>query len=484
ILCEQNDLANATSSASTKLIHGGLRYLEHYQFGLVRKSLAEREILLKMAPHIIHPMRFILPHNANMRPAWLLRVGLFLYDHLSKRVTLPGHKSLKLDTHIAGNVLINSNTIGFEYSDCRVDDSRLVIVNAMSAADNGAEILTRMRCSNLERKDGNWLATLVSSNNSNIRRSVRCRVVVNATGPWVSDFQKETMSGSSPLPIRLVKGSHIVIPKFYDHGHAYIFQRADNRIVFAIPFETDFTLIGTTEVGFSGDASRAGISDDEIEYLCDAVSDNFMTSVSRDDIQWSFSGVRPLIGDEGINPSKLSRDYELVWTGAGSKYPLFSVYGGKITTYRILAEQVVRSIYSEIGGTATSWPSKAALPGGDLQGLSFNQFEKHVGEKYPWLTAPLCRRYARTYGSKMEVLIGGALCVEDLGQHFGSGLYAAEVNYLVGYEWAQTAEDILWRRTKLGLRLNRDEVGVLRRWMGSADVKSKLNEDNVYSEDR
>ena len=471
LLCEQDDLANATSSVSTKLIHGGLRYLESWHFGLVRKSLAEREVLLNIAPHIIHPLRFVLPHNAKMRPAWMLRLGLFLYDHLSKRVTLPKHKSFRLSNHTAGEALAEPNTIGFEYSDCRVDDARLVIFNALSAAEHGAEILTRTRCAKLNKDDDGWVATLVSPNDPETKRLVRCKIVVNATGPWISDFQKKIASDSSPLAICLVKGSHIIIPKLYDHEAAYIFQQSDNRIVFAIPYETDFTLIGTTESNFTGDASGAEIADDEIDYLCDVVNQYFKNNISPAEIVWSFSGVRPLIGDEGTKHSKLSRDYKLAWTEAGTGSPLLSIYGGKITTYRKLAEQAMNLISKEIGITPTSWSSKASLPGGDLGDLTFDRFRVTATDKYAWMPQQLCHRYARTYGAKMDMLIGNASSLDDLGQHFGSGLYEVEVVYLMQHEWAQTADDILWRRTKLGLRFSHDKAEVLSRWMRSAEME-------------
>ena len=470
LLCEQNDLANATSSASTKLIHGGLRYLESWHFGLVRKSLAEREVLLNIAPHIIHPLRFVLPHNAKMRPAWMLRLGLMFYDHLSKRVTLPKHRSFKLSNHTAGKALAEPNTIGFEYSDCRVDDARLVILNAMAAAEHGAEVLTRTRCAKLAKEGDGWVATLVSRNNPDTERLVRCKIVVNATGPWVADFRKATAGDASRLAIRLVKGSHIVIPKLYDHEAAYIFQQSDNRIVFAIPYETDFTLIGTTESNFSGDASAAEIAADEIDYLLGVVNQYFKASISPAEIVWSFAGVRPLIGDETTKHSKLSRDYELNWTGAGSKSPMLSIYGGKITTYRKLTEQAMRLISNEIGGLSTAWSSKAPLPGGDLGGLSFERFNTVASEKYSWMPQELCHRYSGTYGANMDMLIGDASSLDDLGQHFGSGLYEKEVVYLMQCEWAQTVEDILWRRTKLGLRFSQNEAETLSHWLRSAEM--------------
>ena len=466
VLCEQGDLASATSSASTKLIHGGLRYLEYYEFRLVRESLSERETLLKLAPHIIRPLRFVLAHDKHQRPAWLIRLGLFLYDHLGGREVLPGCQGISFADHPTGHDLVPGFTKGFVYSDCWVDDARLVVLNAMSAREQGAEILTRTRCSGARREDGRWLVTL-SPRDGGPERTLRAKVLINAAGPWAGDFLSETLDDASPHPLRLVKGSHIVVPRLFDHDYAYIFQNPDGRIVFAIPYEADFTLIGTTDVDFSGDPSEARASDGEIAYLCEAVNRYFQTPTTPESVVWSFSGVRPLFGDPQKDPASLTRDYVLdVNTGGdGAAPPLLSVFGGKITTYRKLAEQVLSRLEPWLGSGKEAWTQRAPLPGGNMIGVGADQFLEEARVRYPWLDDKLLTRYVRAYGGRIRVLLTGAYAYEHLGVHFGGGLYEAEVRYLSDHEWAVSAEDILWRRSKLGLHVDAATVARLEAWL-------------------
>lgn len=439
LLCEQDDLASHTSSASTKLIHGGLRYLEHYEFGLVRKALQERHVLLHMAPHIIHPMRFIMPDIPDGRPAWLIRLGLFLYDHLAARsALLPGSKRIDLQ----GGPLKSSFKKGFVYSDAQVDDARLVVLNARDAADRGAEIRTRTRFVSAKRLKNKWKCQLENG-------EVEGRILLNAAGPWVD----RVIQSSSAHRIRLVKGSHIVTKRLFDHNDAYIFQNTDKRVIFAIPYESDFTLIGTTDLDYQGDPAAVAISESEIIYLCDAVNRYFKKAVQPEQVIWSYSGVRPLLEEEMDNPSAVTRDYRLDWNKEKS---LLSVFGGKITTYRRLAEEAM-----ELLGYSNHWTAHAPLPGGDIPDADFPRFLADVKQRYSWLPARLIERYARAYGTQIDILLAS----KDLGILFGNDLYEVEVRYLIEREWAMTAEDILWRRSKLGLYVDKETIERLNQWL-------------------
>ncbi len=466
LLCEQDDLASHTSSASTKLIHGGLRYLEHYEFGLVRKALQEREVLLRAAPHLIAPLRFVMPHAGNLRPAWMMRLGLFLYDHLSRRELLPASEGIDLRTHPAGAPLRDRARKGFAYSDGWVDDARLVISNAMDAAERGARILTRTRFTAAERGERLWQATLRSSLNGAQRR-VTARCIVNATGPWVADVLRTSLRIEPKRHVRAAKGSHIVVRRLFDHDCAYTFQNLDKRVVFAIPYQSDYTLIGTTDVEYRDDPSHVSISAEETAYLCEAVNRYFARPVAPADVVWSFSGVRPLLDDEANDLSAVTRDYELVLEAADGKAPLLSVFGGKLTTYRRLAEEALALLQGPLGSVTPAWTSGAPLPGGDIPGADFDRFLLQLSRRHPWLPAPLAQRYARAYGTRTDKLLAGARSLGDLGEEIGDGLYEVELSYLTRYEWALTAEDVLWRRSKIGLRASPDTVGRLGEWLAA-----------------
>ena len=456
LLLEARDLAQATSSASTKLIHGGLRYLEYYEFLLVRKALQERETLLEMAPHIIWPLEFILPHNDNLRPKWMIRAGLWLYDHMAKRKKLPGSRSVNLATEEQyGGPLSDDLTFGFSYSDCWVEDSRLVILNAVDAAERGATIKLREPCRRLDVDEyGHWVISTPES-------TYRARKLVNATGPWVDRLLHDTAPTecrNAAQSIRLVKGSHIILPKMYDGDHCYILQLADNRIIFAIPYERNFTLIGTTDVDFkmekNEDIYDIRITDDEIKYLCESVSANFKKKITPEDVLWTYSGVRPLLDESGPkdnygeSASAVTRDYKLVKTHYKNA-PMVNIYGGKITTYRKLAEAVMMEL-----GHEKTWTHKSPLPGGDIENADFGTFFKDLCRKYSWLNEEVLHRLARGYGTRVHTILGTAGQESDLGEHYGDGVYEAEIRYLITKEWARDLEDILFRRTKLGLHIS------------------------------
>lgn len=462
LLCEQHDLAAHTSSASTKLIHGGLRYLEFYDFGLVRKSLREREIVLRSAPHICRPLRFVLPHDSHLRPAWMIRAGLFLYDHLARRRLLGGSRGIRLREHPAGAALAPRYTRGFVYSDCWVDDARLVLLTARDAAERGATVLTRTRCTRLERRAGRWAATLARVDGAAMWQ-VDARAVVNATGPWVDRFLDE----STPVPARhhprQVKGSHVVVPKLFEHEYAYLFQGADGRVVFAIPYEGDYTLIGTTEMDYSGDLATPAIAEPEIEYLLAMANRYFAGHLVRRDVVWTFAGLRPLLADPADRATSVTRDYVLDVDTGGA--PLASIYGGKLTTYRQLAEDVVDRLAPYLGCTAPRWTAGQVLPGGDLPDADFAAFLESLAARHPWLPASLLRRYARAYGTRTERLLQGAAAPADLGVEVLPGLHAREIDYLRREEWAVTADDILFRRSKLGLHVAADGAARLDAWL-------------------
>ncbi len=461
VLCEQDDLAQHTSSASTKLIHGGLRYLEQYEFRLVRKALEEREVLLAAAPHIIWPLRFVLPHASHLRPAWMIRAGLFLYDHLASRKRLPGSTGIDLRTHEAGRPLQPGYGTGFVYSDGWVEDARLVTLNAVDAAERGARVLTRTRCERLERRDGTWTATLVTPAGG--RTVVRARAVVNAAGPWVQQFLDERSPVRAKHGVRLVKGSHVIVRKLFDHPYAYIFQNEDRRIIFGIPYERDFTLIGTTDVEYGGDAQAVAIDADETAYLCTLANRYFRQAITPADVVWSYSGVRPLLDDESSDPSSVTRDYTFELDTDGP--PILSVFGGKITTYRRLAEDAVAALLPPLGTKARAWTATAPLPGGDMPDADFDAYVAALAERYPKIAAPLRYRYARAYGTRAERILGSARTEAQLGAAVLPGLYEAELDYLRGTEFARTADDVLWRRSKLGLHLPRDAGPRLDDWL-------------------
>jgi glycerol-3-phosphate dehydrogenase len=460
LLCEQDDLAAHTSSASTKLIHGGLRYLEHLQLTLVRKALIEREILLGSAPHLMRPLRFVLPHDAHLRPAWLVGAGLFLYDHLARRRRLAGSARIDLRHHIAGAALKTRYVQGFVYSDGWTDDARLVVLNAIDARERGALILTRTRCEKLEAARGQWVATLASASGPT---TITVRAVVNATGPWVSRFAREAAPVSVCHSVRLVKGSHIVVPRLYAHRFAYLFQNDDHRIVFAIPYEREFTLIGTTDVEYTGDPAAARIDSDEVEYLCAAVSRYFAKPVRPDDVVWSYSGVRPLLDDDAADAASVTRDYALELDQHPA--PILNVFGGKITTYRKLAESAVDILARELGSRASAWTAHALLPGGDLPRGTYARFLRSLEHTHPWLPATLRYRYAHAYGTRITHILGAARSVADLGEELLPQLYEREADYLCREEMAQTAEDILWRRTRLGLHVGHGGSVRLEEWL-------------------
>jgi len=459
LLCEKDDLASHTSSASTKLIHGGLRYLEHYDFMLVRHALQEREVLLKAAPHIIWPLRFILPHHKSLRPRWLIRLGLFFYDHIGGRKLLPKSHSVNLTKHLTGESLKDTYTHAFEYSDCWVQDSRLVVLNAVDAAERGCDVRVRTEVTDLIRHEGYWTVKL-KDNNSGELSSVTAKVIVNASGPWVDKTLDLDEEHDSRYSTRLVKGSHIVVPKLFDHAYTYIFQNPDNRILFAVPYEQNYTLLGTTDMEIEGEPGSAKIDNTEVEYICNAVSEYFDKPVKADDVVWSYSGVRPLYDDASANASKVTRDYKLD-LDTRKDTPILSVYGGKITTYRKLSDQAVDMLTAHLGISKSDWTQSAPLPGGDIPDMDFDAYLSACAKRYPWLSESLLYDYARNYGTRMEKLLDDCNNMNDLGNHYGGLLYQKEVDYLLEFEWARTAEDILWRRSKKGLQLSKDQAGQL-----------------------
>lgn len=454
-VCEQSDLASATSSASSKLIHGGLRYLEHYEFRLVKKALAEREVLLGKAPHLIKPMRFLLPHRPHLRPAWMIRIGLFLYDHLSTRCKLPGSRGVHLDPENPQNPLNASIRFGFEYSDCWVDDARLVVLNAMQARDQGAQIMTRTRCQSAQRKNGLWHIAVENVDSGQVQY-FRAKAIVNAAGPWAQKFIEDGLKAKSPRNIRLIKGSHFVVPRIHDGEHAYILQNEDQRIVFVIPYNQYFSVVGTTDKEYQGDPAKVAMDDEEEAYLLDVVNKHFKRQLSSQDIVWRYSGVRPLCDDESDSPSAITRDYTLeVQADENNQAPILSVFGGKITTYRKLAESAMSALkpfFRDMGG---SWTATGTLPGGNIDG-DFEQWLTHLARAYPWVPAGMLHRMGRAYGTRVIEILGNASEIAHLGEHVGDNLYEAEIKYLVTREWARTADDILWRRSKLGLFIKED----------------------------
>ena len=451
-LAEMGDLASGTSSAATKLVHGGLRYLEYYEFRLVHEALAEREVLWAMAPHIIWPLRFVLPHHKGLRPAWFLRLGLFVYDHLGARKLLPPTRTLDLRTDPIGRPLKDGYSRAFEYSDCWVDDARLVALTARDAADKGAVIQTRTKVISATREDGLWTIKLQEVD-SKLRGTVRARLLINAAGPWVDDVLRGSLGQNDAHFVRLVKGSHIVVRKLFEHDRAYFFQNSDGRIIFAIPYERDYTLIGTTDLDFKGDPHGVKISEDEQNYLLAAATEYFEKPVTWQDVVWTYAGVRPLFDDHASKAQEATRDYVLKTDGDARTGALINVFGGKLTTHRRLSEEVVGRVEKILGARGKPWTKGSKLPGGEFGPREFDAQVEKLNEAYPNLTDRLLRRLARQYGTRATTLLGTARRLEDLGEPYGADLTQREVDYLVENEWARTADDILWRRTKLGLRI-------------------------------
>ena len=458
LLCEAGDLAGATSSASSKLIHGGLRYLEHYEFGLVRAALKEREVLMSKAPHLVHPLRFILPQVREMRPAWMLRAGLFLYDHLYQRENIPNSAGINLASNVAGEPLKDALTSGFTYWDCATDDARLVVLNARAAADLGAEILVRTEVVDGEPERNVWRVRLKDADSGKVYE-VKARALINAAGPWVNDISCR-LSRPGPHPeenrnkIRLVKGSHIVVPRVATGNDAYMLQNDDERIVFVLPFEQDFSLVGTTDVPYSGDSAKASLDDDEKAYLLDVVARYFSLPPSAEDIVWSFSGVRPLFDEDENDPSKLSRDYKLELANVNGQPPLLSVLGGKITTYRKLSEQAVDMLAPVFPHMKKAWTASHKLPGGDLIGGSATSHFEHLCIRYPRIDREVLAALNRRHGSLTEEVLEDCQSILDLGEYLGGGLYEQEVLHMKSREWARQPDDVLWRRSKAGLHMS------------------------------
>jgi len=462
MLVEKDDLAGHTSSASSKLVHGGLRYLEQFEFKLVRESLAERERLLRAAPHIVEPLQFVMPLGPGSRPRWMLAAGLFLYDHLGSRTLLPASQAAALNEGGLGGGLRPGIRRGFTYWDCRVQDARLVVLNAVDAAERGATILTRTELIDARREADTWLATIRGAEGE---RTVRARALVNAAGPWAAELFERLAGVKRHRKVRLVTGSHVVLPRLYEGDQAFILQNRDRRVVFAIPFERDFTLVGTTEVDCDAPVDHPTISEEEVNYLLDTIGRNFSRPVSGEDIVWSYAGQRALVEDGASNSSRVTRDYVLELDENGP--PLLSVFGGKLTTYRRLAERVLDRLGRYFPKSNGAWTEGATLPGGDIPDLDLDRYSRDLAARYPALPTDLLSRLVHTYGSRTDRLLEGATTLTDLGDHFGGTLYAREVDYLVANEWACTAEDVLFRRTKLGLRLPEETVDRLREHIAS-----------------
>ena len=450
LLVEKGDLAGATSSASSKLIHGGLRYLEYREFRLVREALREREVLLRIAPHLVRPLRFILPHDATQRPAWMIRLGLFLYDHLGGRERLPASRGVDLRKAPEGAVLRPEFVRGFEYADCWADDARLVVANALDAKARGADVRVRTALAGAKRAAGLWEAKLAGSDGTAL---VHARAMVNATGPWATAIFDRLEGATTRYRLALVQGSHIVVPRLYEGDQAYILQNPDKRIVFLIPFLDAFTIIGTTDTPYAGDPAAVAITPGEIEYLLMAANRFLRRPIAPADVKWSYSGVRPLYDDGSINASAMTRDYAFDIDAPEGAAPLLTIYGGKLTTYRKLAQHALRKILPRLGREPKKWTSGAPLPGGDMPGADFGAFQRALGTEFPFLPPELAQRYARLYGTRTRDLLKDARAMADLGECLGADLYARELAYLPETEWARSADDVLWRRTKLGLLL-------------------------------
>jgi D-erythritol 1-phosphate dehydrogenase len=460
LLVEKDDLAAHTSSSSSKLIHGGLRYLEHAEFRLVAEALAEREVLLSIARHLVWPARFVMPHVRGLRPRWMIRIGLFLYDHLARRASLPGSHAVRLDAPPYDSGLRSHLKHGFVYSDCRVDDARLVVINAMDARRRGARVLTRCECLSACRVDGAWRATLTGN------LEVAATAIVNAAGPWVKRVLNERLGQPSSDGVKLVKGSHIVLPQLYRGDHAFILQNDDRRVVFMIPYGEQHTLVGTTDVPIE-EADAVEVSEAEVEYLCRAAGRYLARPVHAAQVVWRFAGVRPLYDDGKSDPSAITRDYTLRVGDAAGATPVLSVYGGKITTYRRLAEHALRHLAPYFPGLRGDWTASVPLIGGDFAGATREQARDAFFARYATLPQHALRGLFRRHGMLAYDVLGPARTPE-LGRHFGGGLYAREIEYLAANEWARTAEDILWRRTKTGLDISEAQRAAVARWMSNA----------------
>ncbi|MDA7742284.1 glycerol-3-phosphate dehydrogenase [Francisellaceae bacterium] len=470
VLCEMNDLASGTSSWSSKLVHGGLRYLEQYEFKLVKEALRERDVLINKAPHIIHPLTFVLPHDKHLRPQWMIRCGMFLYDFLAgRKMQFKKSKKVSLLNTIEGSALKEKYKVGFSYSDCRIDDARMVVLNALQAQELGADVLVQTKCISAHREAEGWRAILKSKSGEEI--CVRAKAVVNASGPWVAKILHDVVETDSKSQVRLIKGSHIVVPKLYEGEHAYILQNKDNRIVFAIPYgftapgDNEFTLIGTTDVNYEGDPAKVKISMEERVYICDLINEYFEHQVTPEEIVWEYSGVRPLYDDNSDDPSKNTREYHFEKEDVDGKGLLLSIFGGKITTFRTLSEKAMVEVSHYFKDLKEAWTADKPLPGGEVANQS--EIILNIEKAYPWLDKKLAFRFATTYGSRTEKLLQDSKSMEDLGQCFGYNLYQKEVDYLVKEEWATDVESIVWRRTKLGLWLTTEEQDQLAVYLDS-----------------
>ncbi len=466
LLCERDDLAAHTSSASTKLIHGGLRYLEYFELRLVRKALREREILLRAAPHIIRPIRFVIPHSTDSRPRWMLRIGLFLYDRLGNRRMLPPSQALDLRRHVSGASLKPTLRHAHAYSDCWGEDARLVVLNALDAAERGAHVRTRTTCIEARRASNGWVVRL--RDGSGHEEFVRSSGLVNAAGPWTSRLLEREIGIQRTPRVRLVKGSHIVVPALFDHDHAYMLQNEDGRLCFVIPFEGHFTLIGTTDEILSGEPDHPTVSRAETNYLCSAVNRWFRAQIEPEDVVWSFSGVRPLHDDAAVNASAVTRDYVLDLDSVNDSAPLLSVFGGKITTYRRLAEEAMNMLAPLLAPKSADWTAHTPLPGGDIPNADFEAWLPELRHRYGFLPEALLQRLGRGYGTRIHALLGDAGSLQDLGADLGHGLYEAELRYLQRHEWAVCAEDVLWRRTRLGLHVPAETAKAVQAWFEGA----------------
>jgi len=470
-LLEQGDLSEGTSSRSGKLIHGGLRYLEYYEFRLVREALKEREVLLQSAPHIVWPLRFVLPHSPSDRPAWLVRAGLFLYDHLGGRKLLSGTRMINLRTSTIGDTVKPEFKRAFEYSDCWVDDARLTILNAVSAREKGATILTRTRCCGAIRNNGIWEVT-TQDVHSGHQQIIYAKALVNAAGPWVNQVlsgvsDANVSDANTDRQVRLVKGSHLIIEKFWEGDHSYLIQNDDKRVIFINPYENDYALVGTTDIPYEGEPSEVKVDNNEIEYLLSAINRYFIVQLTSSDIVSSFSGVRPLFDDNSENPSAVSRDYIFDVDDKNHETPILSVFGGKITTYRKLAEHALNELAKYFPDMQKSWTANESLPGGDMPDANFESWLSSLVARHKELPSDLLQHYARLYGTRCDELLKNVTAVTDLGEHFGEQLYELEVRYLVNKEWAQTVEDVLERRTKHGVHLSTAEIDFFTRWFHS-----------------
>jgi len=464
LLCERDDLASHTSSASTKLIHGGLRYLEYYEFNLVRHALKEREVMLRSAPHIIWPMRFVLPYDKGLRPAWMLRTGLFLYDHIGGREMLPGSKSLKLNKAPHQGILESRFKTGFEYSDCWVEDARLVVLYALDAENRGADIRTRTEVLSVEATETGYSAKIKHGGKI---ETITTKGIVNSAGPWVDEVLGKIKTTKNEQSLRLVKGSHIITKKLFDGEHAYLFQNADNRVIFAIPYERDYTLIGTTDQPYDFSEGPVQISEEEISYLCSAASEYFENDISPKDVVWDYAGVRPLYDDKSEDASAVTRDYVLDIEEFANGAPFLSIYGGKITTSRKLGEHAMQKLSKYYEYKTGDWTQRALLPGGDLIDADFERFYNDMHKRYRALNEALLRRLCHAYGTRITLILGDGTTQPELGQHFGAGLYELEVNYLINHEWATSADDIMWRRSKLGLHMSDVEKDAFTEWFNT-----------------